>query len=100
MCPMYTLVLEELERQYRSSHSDLFKDDNQCLEDVIMNEQAKEVAAESHDTEREKDQNSWVSGRLTRQLNKAEEEVKRAKRVEATRLEGVPVDEEEMRRWS
>ena len=100
MCPMYTLVLEELERQYRSSHSDLFKDDNQCLEDVIMNEQAKEVAAESHDTEREKDQNSWVSGRLTRQLNKAEEEVKRAKRMEATRLEGAPVDEEEMRRWS
>lgn len=35
MCPMYTLVLEELERQYRQQ-SDVFCEDNQCLEDVIM----------------------------------------------------------------
>ena len=41
MCPMYTLVLEELERQYRQ-FSDLFGDDNQCLVDVVMAEQSKE----------------------------------------------------------
>ena len=81
MCPMYVLVLEELERQYRT-HSNVFMEDNQCLTDVIMDEQSKELAGERHDTEREKDQNSWVSGRLTRQLNKAEEETKRAKRIE------------------
>ena len=98
MCPMYVLVLEELERQYRSNHSNLFQDDNQCLEDIIMAEQSKEIAGDSHDTEREKDQNSWVSGRLTRQLNKAEEDVKRAKRTEARNLG--EVDESESKRWS
>ena len=44
-CPMYVLVLEELERQYRS-HSHLFDADNQCLTDVIMAEQASEKAAD------------------------------------------------------
>ena len=81
---MYVLVLEELERQYRT-HSNVFMEDNQCLTDVIMDEQSKELAGERHDTEREKDQNSWVSGRLTRQLNKAEEETKRPKRIEQGR---------------
>lgn len=86
MCPMYTLVLEELERQYRN-YSDVFEtvdevlDDNVCLLDIIMENQAKELAGDRHDTEREKDQDSWVSGRLTRQLAKADEEVKRAKRI-------------------
>jgi CCR4-NOT complex subunit CAF16 len=83
MCPMYVLVLEELERQYRSQSSDVFKEEGD-LTDVIMDEQSKELAGDRHDTEREKDQNSWVSGRLTRQLYKAEEEVKRAKRMEAS----------------
>ena len=90
MCPMYTLVLEELERQYRSQ-SDVFGSmgdeevdvDNQCLTDIIMDEQGKELAGDRHDTERELDQSSWVSGRLTRQLAKAEEEVKRAQRMAA-----------------
>ena len=42
MCPMYTLVLEELERQYRQ-FSNLFVEDNQCLADVIMDSQKQEV---------------------------------------------------------
>merc|ERR1712071_564228 len=88
MCPMYVLVMEELERQYRGS--DLFVEDydpnDRGLVDAIMSEQGKELAADRFDTEREKDQNSWVSGRLTRQLGKAEEELQRAKRV-ATRIE-------------
>jgi ABC-type uncharacterized transport system ATPase subunit len=41
MCPMYVLVLEELERQYRL-HSDCFTADNQCLTDVIMDLQGNE----------------------------------------------------------
>jgi ABC-type uncharacterized transport system ATPase subunit len=62
MCPMYVLVLEELERQYRAQ-SDVFMEDNQCLANVG-------------------DQTGWVSGRLTRQFAKEEEAKKRAKRVE------------------
>lgn len=84
MCPMYTLVLEELERQYRSQ-SDLFKEDNQCFEDVIMNEQSNELGGERHEVEKAGDQTGWVSGRLTRQLYAAEEEIKRQKRMEAGR---------------
>ena len=49
-CPMYVLVLEELERQYRA-HSHLFDADNQCLTDVIMAEQASEKAADRHFSE-------------------------------------------------
>ncbi|KAH8059294.1 ABC transporter [Aureococcus anophagefferens] len=45
-CPMYVLVLEELERQYRD-HSDFFTDDNQCLTDVIMASQAAEKEADA-----------------------------------------------------
>jgi len=86
MCPMYVLVLEELERQYRSQN-DVFVEDNQCLADVIMDEQGKELGGDRHEAERAGDQTGWVSGRLTRQLNAAEEETKRAKRFEKTRQE-------------
>jgi len=88
MCPMYVLVMEELERQYRGSS--LFVEDydttnDQSLVDAIISEQGKELAAERFDAEMTKDQNNWVSGRLTRQLSKAEQEVHRAKRI-ATRI--------------
>ena len=88
MCPMYVLVMEELARQYRNSG--LFVEDynnttngEKGLVDAIMSEQGKELGANRFDTDREKDQESWVSGRLTRQLRKAEEEVQRAKRIAA-----------------
>jgi CCR4-NOT complex subunit CAF16 len=80
MCPMYVLVLEELERQYRTQ-SDVFTEDNQCLTDVIMDEQSKELGGDRFEAEAAGDQTGWVSGRLTRQLNAEEEEVKRAKRI-------------------
>jgi CCR4-NOT complex subunit CAF16 len=67
MCPMYTLVLEELERQY-SLCGDLFTDDNQCLTDVIMDTQGAEQEGLHHEFEREKDQSAWVDGRLARAL--------------------------------
>jgi len=87
MCPMYVLVMEELARQYRGSglfpedfdHGD--GDDDPSLVDAIMAEQGKELPAERFDAEREKDQNSWVAGRLTRQLANAEEEGRRAERA-------------------
>jgi len=90
MCPMYVLVMEELERQYRGSG--LFVEDydtannGQSLVDAIMSEQGKELEADRFDMEKQKDQNNWVAGRLTRQLSKAEQEVQRAKRM-ATRVE-------------
>jgi CCR4-NOT complex subunit CAF16 len=68
MCPMYVLVLEELERQYRDQ-SDVFMEDNQCLSDVIMDSQSKELAGDRHEMERAGDQSGWVSGRLARQMN-------------------------------
>merc|ERR1712194_790283 len=98
MCPMYVLVMEELERQYRASglfvedyHNDNEKNQgkagtNSNFVDAIMSEQAKELADERFDTERTKNQDNWVSGRLTRQLQKAEQEVLRAKRT-ADRIE-------------
>eukprot|EP00605_Chrysophyceae_sp_TOSAG23-4_P000488 GSChrysophyteH1.ASY1.ANO1.547.1 assembled CDS len=67
MCPMYTLVLEELEKQYLS-HSDFFTDDNQCLTDVIMASQASEEEGDRHEFERDKDQSGWVEGRLAREF--------------------------------
>jgi CCR4-NOT complex subunit CAF16 len=67
MCPMYVLVLEELERQYRTQ-SDVFVEDNQCLTDVIMDEQSKELGGDRHEMEKAGDQSGWVSGRLARQL--------------------------------
>merc|ERR1711865_127897 len=90
MCPMYVLVMEELERQYRASG--LFVEDYHDNEnktgfvDAIMSEQAKELAEDRFDTERTKNQDNWVSGRLTRQLQKADQEVLRAKRT-ADRIE-------------
>ena len=80
-CPMYTLVLEELERQYKEQ-TDLFADDNQCLADVIMEHQGQELGGDRHEQEAEGDQTGWVSGRLTRQLNAAENEDKRKERKE------------------
>jgi CCR4-NOT complex subunit CAF16 len=65
MCPMYTLVLEELERQY-TAHSDFFTDDNQCITDVIMSTQGEEKGGDRHEFERDKDQSGWVEGRLAR----------------------------------
>jgi len=89
MCPMYVLVMEELRRQYRESglfvedyNGDAGQDDGNLV-DAIMLEQCKEGAGNRFDTEREKDQTSWVSGRLTNQLRKADEEERRAKRVAA-----------------
>ena len=61
---MYVLVLEELERQYRS-HSHLFDADNQCLTDVIMAEQASEKAADRHFSESGK---GYESGRVARAM--------------------------------
>lgn len=67
MCPMYTLVLEELENQYKT-HSDFFTDDNQCLTDVIMASQAEEEGGDRFEIQRDKDQLGWVEGRLAREL--------------------------------
>ena len=78
-CPMYTLVLEELERQYKEQ-TDLFVEDNQCLADVIMEQQGQELGGDRHEQEAEGDQTGWVSGRLTRQLNAADNEEKRQER--------------------
>ena len=100
-CPMYVLVLEELERQYRSQ-TDVFgegcygddddddedaDDDNICLMDVIMAEQSRELAGDRFEQERAGDQTGWVSGRLTRQLAAAEQQTKREERMEKTRRE-------------
>eukprot|EP00584_Thalassiosira_punctigera_P000151 CAMPEP_0172535652 /NCGR_PEP_ID=MMETSP1067-20121228/7561_1 /TAXON_ID=265564 ORGANISM="Thalassiosira punctigera, Strain Tpunct2005C2" /NCGR_SAMPLE_ID=MMETSP1067 /ASSEMBLY_ACC=CAM_ASM_000444 /LENGTH=667 /DNA_ID=CAMNT_0013320593 /DNA_START=121 /DNA_END=2124 /DNA_ORIENTATION=+ len=92
MCPMYVLVMEELRRQYRESG--LFVEDfginggdeDAGLVDAIMSEQRREGAGNRFDAEREKDQTGWVSGRLTNQLRKADEEERRARRA-ATRME-------------
>jgi CCR4-NOT complex subunit CAF16 len=67
MCPMYTLCLEELERQY-TTHSALFTDDNQCLTDVIMGTQGEEEADHKREFDKDKDQSGWVDGRLARDL--------------------------------
>jgi CCR4-NOT complex subunit CAF16 len=67
MCPMYVLVLEELERQYRR-HSDFFTEDNQCLTDVIMAAQGKEDGGDRHELAQTADQSGWVEGRLARDL--------------------------------
>lgn len=83
MCPMYTLVLEELERQYLEQ-SNLFVGDNQCLTDVIMENEGKELGADRHESERAGDQTGWVSGRLTRQLNAKEQEERREERFAKT----------------
>jgi CCR4-NOT complex subunit CAF16 len=71
-CPMYDMVLEELERQYRA-HSNFFTDGNQCLTDVsltdvIMASQAKEEAGDRFEVQAAGDQSGWVHGRLSRQL--------------------------------
>jgi len=85
MCPMYVLVLEELERQYRSQ-SDVFVEDNQCFVDVIMEEQGKELAGARFESEQQGDQTGWLPGRLTRQLRNEEKEQAREER-KRTRME-------------
>lgn len=82
MCPMYTLVLEELERQYREIQPDLFLEDNQCLADVIMEQQGAESGGDRHEAEEAGDQTGWVSGRLTRQWIAEEQQAKRTERAE------------------
>lgn len=67
MCPMYVLVLEELEREYRN-HSDFQLEDNQCLTDVIMDSFSREEEGDHHEHVREGDQSGWVDGRLAREL--------------------------------
>ncbi len=81
MCPMYTLVLEELERQYREQ-SELFAEDNRCLADVIMDQQGMELGDDRFEAEAAGDQTGWVSGRLTRQLIAEEQQLKREERAE------------------
>eukprot|EP00545_Synedropsis_sp_CCMP1620_P013874 CAMPEP_0119030090 /NCGR_PEP_ID=MMETSP1176-20130426/40854_1 /TAXON_ID=265551 /ORGANISM="Synedropsis recta cf, Strain CCMP1620" /LENGTH=340 /DNA_ID=CAMNT_0006986455 /DNA_START=80 /DNA_END=1102 /DNA_ORIENTATION=+ len=83
MCPMYVLVLEELERQYRNQ-SDVFMEDNQCLSDVIMDSQSKELAGDRHETERAGDQTGWVSGRLTRHMNGEDEKKEESNKAQRT----------------
>ena len=67
MCPMYVLVLEELERQYRD-HSKFFTEDNQCLTDVIMAEQATELAGDRHETPGFAKNDGYEAGRVARAL--------------------------------
>jgi CCR4-NOT complex subunit CAF16 len=81
MCPMYTLVLEELERQYREQ-SELFIEDNASLDDIIMKQQGTELGDDRFEAEAAGDQTGWVSGRLTRQLNAQEQQVQREERAE------------------
>merc|ERR1711862_725642 len=80
MCPMYVLVLEELERQYRESG--LFGEDfdNINLTDAIMEDQQNELAGDRFSTQAENDQTSWVSGRLTNQFRREAEEKARQER--------------------
>jgi CCR4-NOT complex subunit CAF16 len=72
MCPMYVLVHEELERQYRA-HSKFFTDRQQCItdidiSDVIMEEQRTETAGDAHIVRAESDATAWLDGRLAREL--------------------------------
>jgi CCR4-NOT complex subunit CAF16 len=79
MCPMYVLVLEELEKQYRESG--VFVEDYQTVSDMVMAEQGQELAGDRFGVAEEKDQNNWVAGRLTCQLRKADEEKAREERI-------------------
>jgi CCR4-NOT complex subunit CAF16 len=85
MCPMYVLVLEELEKQYRESG--LFVEDYQNVADVVMAEQSQELAGDRFGVAEEKDQNNWVAGRLTVQLKKAEAEKAREERFRKRAIE-------------
>ena len=67
-CPMYDLVLEELERQYRA-HSDCFTDDNQCLTDVIVAKECSEREDNAHEFALgTRDNSGYADGRLAREL--------------------------------
>lgn len=66
-CPMYTLVLEELENQYRNTH--LFgSNHNKNILDSVTNLQVNEQAEHHNDTIRYQGQHGWVDGRLAREL--------------------------------
>lgn len=81
MCPMYTLVLEELEKQYKT-HSSLFSVDNQCLTDVIMATQGNEGEGNHHEFANQDGQSGWVDGRLARDLAlESMEEIKRQRKA-------------------
>lgn len=69
MCPMYVLVLEELERQYRK-HSTCFTADNSCITDMIVGTEMAEGAAERHDdmSRYNGKDGGDASGRLAREL--------------------------------
>jgi len=67
MCPMYILVMEELEKNYRSQ-TDIFNSDNQCLTQTIIESQKNEQADFHYEFARDNDQNGWVDGRLARAL--------------------------------
>lgn len=77
-CPMYVLVLEELERGYKQ-HSHLFDENNACLTDLIMEEQASEKAADRHFSETGK---GYESGRVARELAVVSMDEMRRKRRE------------------
>jgi len=81
-CPMYTLVFEELERQYKTQ-SDIkaFLEDNHCTLELIMEKQQKELADDRFMTEQEGDQSGWLPGRLTRQLNQEAKDQAREERI-------------------
>mmetsp|Transcript_46760 Transcript_46760/g.94319 ORF Transcript_46760/g.94319 Transcript_46760/m.94319 type:complete len:353 (+) Transcript_46760:67-1125(+) len=94
MCPMYVLVLEELERQY-SKHADYFTQDNQCLTDVIMAAQGREVEGDHHEFAKAADQSGWTHGRLARELAiKSMDDEKKAageaKKAAAKKLRATP----------
>ncbi|KAL3915974.1 MAG: hypothetical protein SGILL_005390 [Bacillariaceae sp.] len=81
-CPMYTLVFEELERQYKTqSDIEAFLEDNRCTADLIMEEQQQELANDRFLTEQEGDQTGWLPGRLARQLNQEAKDQAREERI-------------------
>ena len=58
-----------------------------------MNNQ-KKIGGDHYETERAGDQSGWLSGRLTRQLNAAEQLVKREERMAITAAAKVKEEEQ------
>lgn len=86
MCPMYVLVLEELQRQFRETQ-EFFVEDNQCLTDSIMAKQAKEQEDLHFEYANATEKNSgYEAGRLARsealQSMKEIREQRSAERIE------------------
>ena len=83
MCPMYVLVLEELERQYRANGT-LFADDNQCFADVIMGEQGQENEGNKHEFALATNKNAgYEAGRVARAFAMDDMKAQSAARAEA-----------------